>query len=62
MWLIACIVSLVVLVTRAINGESYGNYIYITLFTGAIAIFMYYFKKKNRKYMEERYKNAGKEK
>ena len=56
MWLVASFVSLTVLITRAMNGESYGNYIYITIFTASVAVFMYYFKKKNRKYMEKRYK------
>lgn len=56
MWLIACIVSLVMCITKALNGEQYGNYIYITIFTACVAIFMYRFKKKHRKYLEERYK------
>ena len=35
---------------------AYGNYIYITLFTAAVALFMYRFKKRNRLYLEEREK------
>lgn len=56
MWLITAAVALVMAVTRAMNGQEYGNYIYITIFTGSVAYFMYRFKKKNRLYLEERYR------
>ena len=55
MWLITAAAALVMAVTRAINGQSYGSYIYITCFTGAVAFFMYRFKKKNRHYLESHY-------
>lgn len=55
MWLITAICALVMAITRGINGQSYGSYIYITCFTGAVALFMYRFKKKNRHYLESHY-------
>ncbi len=55
MWLVTAIVALFMAISRALNGQSYGSYIYITCFTGAVAIFMYRFKKKNRKYLETHY-------
>jgi hypothetical protein len=56
MWLVAAAIALFMAITRAANGLAYGNYIYITIFTTGIAIFMYIFKKRNRKYLQEYYK------
>lgn len=56
MWLVAAVIALFMAITRAANGLAYGNYIYITIFTTCIAIFMYIFKKRNRKYLQEYYK------
>ena len=56
MWLVAAVISLTMVVIRSSNGQAYGNYIYITVFTTCVAVFMYWFKKKNRKYQEEYYK------
>lgn len=61
MWLITAIAAAVMAVTRAINGQSFGSYIYITCFTGAVAFFMYRFKKKNRHYLESHYAKQGEE-
>lgn len=55
MWLITAVTALCMAVTRAMSGQSYGSYIYITIFTGAVAFFMYRFKKKNRHYLETHY-------
>lgn len=55
MWLITALAALFMAVSRAVNGQSYGSYIYITIFTGAVAFFMYRFKKKNRHYLETHY-------
>lgn len=52
MWLIVAVVALGTGVYRAVNGQSWGSYLWITLFTGAVAGFMYWFKKRNREYME----------
>ncbi len=54
LWLFVCLVALTMAIVRAVNGQAYGNYIYITIFTAAVAYFMYRFKKKNRLYLEER--------
>jgi len=43
-------------ITKGLNGEAYGSYVWITVFTSGIAFFMYRFKKKNRKYLETYYK------
>lgn len=61
LWLIVSIIALIMCIIKAVNGEAYGNYIYITIFTAAIALFMYRFKKKNRLYLEKYYrdKNRG---
>jgi len=56
MWLVTAAVPLVMAITRALNGQQYGNYIYITLFTGSVAYFMFRFKKRNRLYLEEHYR------
>ncbi len=56
LWLFVACVALVLAITKAINGEAYGSYIFITIFTSGIAYFMYRFKKKNRKYLESYYK------
>ena len=55
MWLIVAVIALTTGVFRAINGQSWGNYIYITIFTGCVAGFMFWFKKRNRRYMEDYY-------
>lgn len=55
LWLVVAVVAGTVGITRMINGQNWGNYLYITLFTAGIAIFMYVFKKRNRKYMENYY-------
>ena len=52
MWLIVALVALVTAVLRASSGQSWGSYLYVTLFTGCLAAFMYWFKKRNRQYME----------
>ncbi|MFI5171589.1 MAG: hypothetical protein ACHQFW_04320 [Chitinophagales bacterium] len=62
MWLVAAAVSLFMAISRGMNGQSYGNYIYITIFTSCVALFMYWFKKKNRKKMEAYYKKKEQEK
>lgn len=54
LWLGASAIALTMAIVRGVNGEVYGNYIYITLFTAAVALFMYRFKRKNRLYLEER--------
>jgi hypothetical protein len=54
LWLGASVIALTMAIVRGVNGQMYGNYIYITLFTAAIALFMYRFKRKNRLYLEER--------
>lgn len=61
LWLGACIIALTMAITRAANGQMYGNYIYITLFTAAVALFMYRFKKKNRLYLEQRQRESEKQ-
>ncbi|MBC8046756.1 MAG: hypothetical protein H7Y00_08175 [Fimbriimonadaceae bacterium] len=61
MWLIACIVAITMAITRASKGQAYGNYIYLTIFTGCVAAFMYWYKKRHRKYMEEYYKKKEEE-
>lgn len=58
LWLGASLIALSMAVTRALNGQMYGNYIYITLFTAAVALFMYRFKKKNRLYLEQRQRES----
>ncbi len=52
MWLIAAALALGTGIYRAANGQTWGNYLYITLFTAGVAAFMYWFKKRNRRYME----------
>jgi hypothetical protein len=54
LWLGASAIALTMAIVRGVNGEVYGNYIYIALFTAAVALFMYRFKRKNRLYLEER--------
>jgi|GEM_PF-666658 len=56
MWLIVAFIALTLAITKAINGEAYGSYVYITIFTAGLAYFMYRFKKKNRKYLENYYR------
>ncbi len=56
LWLIVAVVAAIVGVSRMMNGQNWGNYLYITLFTAGVAIFMYFFKKRNRRYMETYYK------
>ncbi|HAE13349.1 MAG TPA: hypothetical protein DCG24_03910 [Bacteroidetes bacterium] len=56
LWLAASLIALTMAIIRATSGQAYGNYIYITLFTAAVALFMYRFKKRNRLYLEEREK------
>lgn len=58
MWLIVALIALVTGIVRALKGQTWGNYLYITLFTGAVAGFMFWFKRRNRRYMEDYY--AGK--
>ncbi|MEZ5014389.1 MAG: hypothetical protein R2794_08865 [Chitinophagales bacterium] len=62
MWLVAAVISLYMAISRSMRGESYGSYIYITIFTAAVALFMWRFKRKNRRYLERHYgkkQNAG---
>ncbi len=61
LWLIASIIALALAIKRAIEGEAYGSYIYITVFTAAVAFFMYHFKKKNRLYLENHYRKKFEE-
>ncbi len=61
MWLVAAVISLTMVIIRSSNGQAYGNYIYITVFTTCVAAFMYWFKKKNRKYQEVYYKKKAEE-
>jgi len=56
LWLFASAVALTMAIIRASRGEAYGSYIYITIFTACVAGFMYRYKKKHRKYMEEYYR------
>ncbi len=56
LWLIASLIALALAVKRAVEGQAYGSYIYITVFTAAVAFFMYHFKKKNRLYLENHYR------
>ncbi len=56
LWLIAAIIALTMAITRGIKGQAYGSYIYITIFTTCVAAFMYYYKKKHRKYLENYYR------
>lgn len=57
LWLGVSIIALIMAITKFMNGQAYGNYIYITLFTAAVALFMYWFKKRNRLYLEKRQKD-----
>jgi mannose/fructose/N-acetylgalactosamine-specific phosphotransferase system component IID len=52
MWLVVAAIALGTAIYRASNGQSWGNYLWITVFTAAVAAFMYWFKKRNRRYME----------
>jgi O-antigen/teichoic acid export membrane protein len=61
LWLVVAVIALVLAVTKGLNGESYGSYVFITIFTAGIAYFMYRFKKKNRKYLESYYKKKEQE-
>ncbi len=64
MWLIVAAVALITGIVRAANGQSWGSYVYITLFTACVAAFMFWFKKRNRRYMEAYYaskKRSGRE-
>jgi hypothetical protein len=56
MWLVACMGAVIMAITRAGRGEAYGNYIYLTVFTACVAGFMYWYKKRHRKYLEKYYK------
>jgi len=62
LWLMVSVIALTMAVVRAVNGQAFGNYIYITIFTAGVAYFMYRFKKKNRLYLENRYKQQQTEK
>ncbi len=55
MWLVAAFISLYMAISRGMKGESYGSYIYITVFTAGVAGFMYWFKKRNRQYLKDYY-------
>ena len=57
MWLVVAAIALTTGIVRAANGQNWGNYIYITLFTAAVAAFMFWFKRRNRRYMEAYYAN-----
>ena len=61
LWLVASAIALTMAIIRATSGQAYGNYIYITIFTACVTFFMYRFKKKNRLYMEERYRRQQEE-
>lgn len=61
MWLVVAAISLTLAITKAINGEAFGSYVFITFFTSGIAYFMYRFKKKNRKYLENYYRKKAEE-
>mgnify|MGYP006245815995 CR=1 FL=1 len=54
LWLGVAAIALGFGVSAAIEGEEWGSYIYIAIFTGVIGLFMYWFKKKNRLYLEKR--------
>lgn len=56
MWAIVAVVAAVTAVVRATAGQSWGNYLYVSLFTACIAVFMYFFKKRNRHFMEDYYR------
>lgn len=56
MWLIACAAAIYMAISRASKGQTYGNYIYLTVFTACVAGFMYWYKKRHRKYLEGHYK------
>ncbi len=62
LWLIVSIIALTMCIIKAVKGEAYGNYIYITIFTAGVALFMYRFKKKNRLYLEKYYRDKLKSK
>jgi uncharacterized membrane-anchored protein len=55
MWLVVAAIALTTAIVRAVNGQAWGNYLYITVFTGCVAGFMYWFKKRSRRYMEAYY-------
>jgi O-antigen/teichoic acid export membrane protein len=61
LWLVVAVIALVLAVTKGLKGESYGSYVFVTIFTAGIAYFMYRFKKKNRKYLESYYKKKEQE-
>lgn len=61
LWLAVSLIALTLAITRAFGGQSYGNYIYITLFTAGIAVFMYWFKRRNRLYLEKREKELNRQ-
>jgi hypothetical protein len=56
LWLVAAVIAITIAILRGLKGETYGNYLYIAVFTSAISLFMYRFKKKNRLFLEERQK------
>jgi archaellum biogenesis protein FlaJ (TadC family) len=62
LWLIVAIIAGIVGVSRMMSGQNWGNYLYIMLFTGGVAIFMYVFKKRNRHFMENYYAEKEAEK
>lgn len=61
MWLVACAGAIIMAITRASKGEAYGNYIYLTAFTACVAAFMYWYKKRHRKYLEKYYREKKNE-
>ena len=62
MWAVVAVVAATVGISRLVSGQSWGNYLWITLFTGGLAVFMYFFKKRNREYMETYYKSKEEQK
>ncbi|MFN0274261.1 MAG: hypothetical protein ACKVPJ_00825 [Chitinophagales bacterium] len=61
MWLVASAAAIIMAITRASKGQAYGNYIYLTVFTACVAGFMYWYKKRHRKYLEGYYKKKREE-
>jgi peptidoglycan/LPS O-acetylase OafA/YrhL len=61
LWAVVAVVAAATAISRAVSGQEWGSYLYVTLFTGTLAVFMYFFKKRNRKYMEEYYRKQQEE-
>lgn len=59
LWAFVAVVAATMAILRATRGENWGSYLYISLFTATLATFMYFFKKKNRLYMERYHKEKA---